>query len=104
MIDLSLNQYRPDFVSPPGETLKEVLDSLGRTHSDLAEKTGCSQISINGIIQGEKSITAEMANQLEKALGFSASFWINRENQYRESLALVEENPTRINVEGIHEA
>jgi len=104
MINRSLNQYYPDFVTPPGETLKEILDSLGLTQSDLVEKTGYSRDIIDGIIKGEKFITTETAIQLERALGVSASFWINRENQYRESLVLVEEKSPAIHVEQIRGA
>lgn len=81
------NEYTPDEVSPPGETLAETLDSIGMTQSELAQRTGRPLKTINEIIQGKAAITAETALQLEQVLGVPASFWNNREAQYREAIA-----------------
>lgn len=32
--------YRPDYAIPPGETLREVMESLGMTQQELAIRTG----------------------------------------------------------------
>lgn len=87
MNNMNRNQYTPDIVSAPGETLEEVLDSRGMSQSELAERTGRPKKTINEIIKGKTAITAETALQLEKVLGIPASFWIAREQNYRESLA-----------------
>ena len=47
--------------------------------------------TINGIIRGNIRITAETALELERVLGITASFWLNREQQYREGLARIAE-------------
>lgn len=85
------NQYTPDYVSPPGETLQEILEERGMTQAELAERTGRPKKTINEIINGKAAITPETALQLELVLGISASFWNNRERQYREYLARQEE-------------
>jgi HTH-type transcriptional regulator/antitoxin HigA len=85
------NTYLPDRVSPPGETLLEILEALGMSQADLAERTGRPRKTINEIIKGKAAITAETALQLERVLGVPASFWINRERQYQESRARQEE-------------
>lgn len=81
------NQYCPDEVSPPGETLLEVLEERGMTQADLAERTGRPRTTIDEIIKGKAAITPETALQLEKALGVPASFWNARETRFREFLA-----------------
>lgn len=81
------NQYRPDYVSPPGETLMETLETLGMSQAELAERTGRPLKTINEIINGRTAITPETALQLERALGVPARFWSNRERHYREFLA-----------------
>jgi HTH-type transcriptional regulator/antitoxin HigA len=91
MASSSANRYLPDQVSPPGETLLETLESLGMSQADLAERTGRPRKTINEIIKGKAAITAETALQLERVLGVPASFWINRERQYQESQARLEE-------------
>jgi HTH-type transcriptional regulator / antitoxin HigA len=85
------NSYLPDRVSPPGETLLETLEALGMSQADLAERTGRPRKTINEIIKGKAAITAETALQLERVLGVPASFWINRERQYQESQARLDE-------------
>ena len=88
---MARNQYYPDEVSPPGETLLEVLEERGIAQSELAERTGRPRKTINEIVKGKAAITPETALQLERVLGIPASFWNAREAQYRESLAKREE-------------
>lgn len=79
--------YRPDYVSPPGETLQETLEAQGLSQAQLAERSGRPKKTINEIIQGKASITPETAHQLELVLGVPASFWLARETKYRAWLA-----------------
>ena len=91
MLETVHNQYQPDIVSPPSETLLETLEALGLTQAALAERTGRPLKTINKIVKGKAAITPETALQLERVLGVPAHFWDNREAQYRESLARREE-------------
>lgn len=91
MTEVIRNQYVPDFVSPPGETLQELLDSKGMSQAELAERTGRPKKTINEIVKGKVAITPETAIQFELVLGVPAAFWNTREQQYRESLARQEE-------------
>jgi HTH-type transcriptional regulator/antitoxin HigA len=81
------NQYMPNYVSPPGETLQEVLEERGISIAELAERTSKPEKTINEIINGQAAITPEIALQLELVLSIPASFWNNRERRYREALA-----------------
>jgi len=92
MIRKIQNQYNPNYASPPGETLLETLQTIGMPQAELAERTGRPKKTINEIIKGKVSITPDTALQLEKVLGIPASFWNNRESQYREILAKLEEH------------
>ena len=87
MAKQSINQYQPELVSPPGDTLEELLEERGMAQAELAERTGRSKKLINEIIQGKAPITAETALQFELVLGVPARFWLEREQQHRESLA-----------------
>jgi len=82
-----VNQYIPDSVSPPGETLEEVLLERSMSQVEFADRTGRPKKTINEIVRGKAAITAETALQFERVLGIPASFWMLREQQYRESLA-----------------
>ncbi len=92
MSSVHSSKYKPDTVSPPGDTLLEAIEMHGLSQAQLAERTGRPKKTINEIIQGKAAITPETAMQLELVLGISASFWLSREAKYREWLARAEEN------------
>src|SRR5690348_15073957 len=79
--------FQPSYSIPPGTTLRETLESMGLTQSDLAERTSRPKKTINEIVQGKAAITPETALQLEQVLGIPAAFWNDLERRYRASLA-----------------
>ncbi|MDF1590206.1 MAG: helix-turn-helix domain-containing protein [Desulfobacterales bacterium] len=87
MIKQIQNEYTPDVVTPPGDTLQEVIDTTGMTKAELADRIGKTPKFINDIINHYAAITPTTAMELEKVLGTPASFWNNRERRYRESIA-----------------
>lgn len=80
-------QELPDWISPPGETILDILEERGWTQSELAERTGFTRKHINQLIKGNATITEETALKLERVLGSTAGFWLGREAQYREMIA-----------------
>jgi HTH-type transcriptional regulator/antitoxin HigA len=68
-----------DLVSPPGETILDILEERGWSQSELAERTGYTQSHIDQLIEGNASITEEIALKLERVLGGIAGFWLHRE-------------------------
>ncbi len=83
--------FEPDYAVPPGETLLETIEHLGLTQKELAQRMGRPLKTINEMVKGVASITAETALQLEKVTGVPASFWNNAESNYRERLARLKE-------------
>ena len=81
------NEYEPDVISPPGVTLLDLLDERGMSQADLALRTGRPLKTINEIVKGKAAIAPDTATQLERVFGVPASFWNNREVQYRKSVA-----------------
>lgn len=79
--------FAPDYGTSPGETLREHLEKLGLSQSELAERTLRPKKTINEIIQGKAAITPETALQFERVLRIPASFWLNLERQYRAAQA-----------------
>ena len=81
------NRYTPDWVSPPGETLADILEERKITKTEFANRMGLSRKTINELVKGRAKITIRIAYKMELALGVpSARFWIERERLYRESL------------------
>lgn len=84
--------FRPDYAVPPGDTVLEVLRSLGMTQAELAGRTGRPRKTINEIIKGKAAITAETAIQFEMVLGVPASMWLGLERDYQETIARTKES------------
>ncbi len=84
--------YRPDYAILPGETLREVMESLGMTQQELAIRTGLTVQSLNRIFNGSQPISYETANALDMATGTPARFWNNLEARYRERLTAFEKS------------
>ncbi len=81
-------EFDPDYAIHPGETLKEVMESLDMTPNELSTRTGLTIQTLNRILRGEQSIANETANRLELTTGVSARMWNNLESQYQKQLAI----------------
>ena len=67
----------------PGEILsEEFLKPAGITQERFAKALGVSRRSVNEIVRGRRSITAEMAIRLSKVLGTSAEMWLGLQADY----------------------
>lgn len=66
----------------PGEVLREELAARGWTQSDLAKIMGRPLLTVNRIINGRSSITANTAIQLAAAMGTTPQFWLNLQSLY----------------------
>lgn len=79
-------QLQPDWISPPGETVEDLLEERRWTQAELAERTGLTRKHINDLLRGRAHISADTASRLDKVLGGTAQFWLTREAQYRAAL------------------
>ena len=66
----------------PGEHLAEILDELRITQYRLAKAIGAPPRRINEIVHGNRSITADTALRIGKALDMSPEYWLNLQRMY----------------------
>lgn len=78
--------YSPDSVSPPGDTLLELLNDRNISLRKIEKLMMIPKETIIGLLYGKVPITNDVAIRLEKALGISSDFWLQREANYRASL------------------
>lgn len=83
--------FSPDWVSPPGDTVLDLLEEHGWSQAELAKRTGYTTKHISLLINGKAPITDETAIKLERVLGSTARFWLAREARYREGLLRIAE-------------
>ena len=96
MASVAPTTYTPERISPPGDTIRDVLEDMGMSQADLARRMGRPANKINQIVQGKKEITADTALELESVLGLPASFWMNREQNYRLALSARKQHQAQI--------
>ena len=88
MINTFENKYAPDFISPPGETIAEILREREIPLRVFANRMEMTRKETSRLMEGEIEITTRIACRLEYAFGVpTAHFWKERERLYRESLA-----------------
>jgi addiction module HigA family antidote len=83
MVRVAPSEYRPDIAIAPGETITEVLEDLGMSQTELAERMGRPLNKVNEVVNGKRAITPETAQELELVLGLPAPFWMNLEANYQ---------------------
>ena len=66
----------------PGEHLAEIMEELGITQYRLAKTIGVSQIRIHDIVHCRRSITADTALRIGRALGMTPDYWLNLQRMY----------------------
>ena len=81
------NEYIPQTVTHPGVTLKEQLEELGMSQKEFAVRTTKPEQTSVKVINGESSLTPDMAVQFESVLGIPANFWLKRQQNYDEAVA-----------------
>ena len=80
------NSNNPDWVSPPGATLKDILEGSHTTVEEFARKINAKPDYVRRIISGKVAITDDLALRITSIVGPSKEFWLRREEQYREAL------------------
>lgn len=73
--------------SPPGDDIVETIKYNRMSQAQLAKRLGKTPSKVHDIITGKEPITVNTALQLEKVLGMSAQYWLNRESNYRKKLS-----------------
>lgn len=75
--------FAPDWISPPGDTIEDLLAERGWSKAEFAERTGFTAKHVNELVKGRVPITADAAERLSRVLGSTSDFWLVRDAQYR---------------------
>ena len=78
--------FEPDWISPPGETIEDLLEEKGWTRAEFAEQSGLSRALVDELIEGIATIGPAIAVKLSLLLGSTPDFWLLREKRYRKKL------------------
>ena len=82
--------FKPDWVSAPGETIREVLREQGISAEKFCTMLDRPELSIDELFNGQLELTENIAKRLSGVLGGSTKFWLTREAHFREALRHLE--------------
>jgi HTH-type transcriptional regulator / antitoxin HigA len=82
MINEDLSHQPPE-VSPPGDTLRDLMGERALTQAELAHRLERPVQVVREIMAGQGSITEDTARRLELVLDVPSHFWLAREARYR---------------------
>lgn len=81
--------FKPDWASPPGDTITDILRERKLSIAKFARDMQCSIADAHDLLRGHATITISVARNLARSLGSSVEFWMSRDFQYREDIARV---------------
>ncbi len=84
MVDEDVAQ--PQWISPPGEIVAQILETRRMDLDDFATNVGLSARSARDLIEGTIPIDRSLAERLSRVVGSTASFWIRCEQSYRKDI------------------
>jgi len=75
-------EYEDKIAFHPGYYIHELTKQSGLTLEEYAGKIGISAETLQSLIQGELSLTMDIAGKLSQAEGTSVNYWMNLQKTY----------------------
>lgn len=75
--------FTPDWFSPPGDTIRDILDERGCSIETFAAEMRKPLLWCSGLLEGREELTESVAQKLSKVIGSTPEFWLRREATYR---------------------
>ena len=77
-----INEYKDLIVFHPGQYVEELIEDYNVTQKEFAESLGVSEIKLGKLVNGEESISNDIARKLAKVTNISMITWLNLQNAY----------------------
>ena len=79
-----MDDFKPAWRSPPGDTVSDLLEERGLDPSWLEDRLGLTTTEVLDLLSGTMMLDADLAYGLSVCFGSPAAFWLRREADYRE--------------------
>lgn len=86
-----IDEFKPDWATPPGSTIDEILEERSLSHFQFAKFMDIPIECVDPLLRGHLMIGDELADKLGMAFGPNKEFWLQREKQFRKSLNRLQE-------------
>ena len=77
-----MNNFDPDWVSPPGASLVDMIGEMGVSPTKAAALLGMSMAQWDSFVVGDVRITQELADRLASVWPLPADFWLRRDAKF----------------------
>jgi plasmid maintenance system antidote protein VapI len=83
-----VDEFQPNWCTPPGGTIQDVLSARGMTHAEFAYRMAIKLEDVQKLVDGDIEINLDIAQRLCSVLGrYDVKFWLNHERLFREGLS-----------------
>lgn len=80
-------EYKDLIAFHPGQYIGELIEDYTMTQKEFAEKLGESPKTISKLVNGEESISNDIAQKLEKLTNISMKTWLNLQASFDRKVA-----------------
>jgi len=80
-------EYKDLIAFHPGQYLGELIEDYEMTQKEFAECLGVSEMTLSKLVDGEESISNDIARKLAKVTNISMITWLNLQNIYDVKMA-----------------
>ena len=80
-------EYKDLIAFHPGQYVEELIEEYNVTQKEFAERLGISEMKIGKLVNGEESISNDIARKLAKVTSISIITWLNLQNAYDVKIA-----------------
>lgn len=80
-------EYKDLIAFHPGQYVEELIEDYNVTQKEFAERLGISEMKLYKLVNGEESISNDIARKLAKITNISIITWLNLQNAYDVKIA-----------------
>ena len=80
-------EYKDLIAFHPGQYVGELIEDYNLTQKEFAERLGVSEMKLGKLVNGEESISNDIARKLAKVTNISMITWLNLQNAYDVKIA-----------------
>jgi addiction module antidote protein HigA len=84
---MKIVEYKDLIAFHPGQYIGELIEDYQMTQKEFAEKLEVSPKAISKLVNGEESISSDLAQKLEKLTNISMKTWLNLQASYDRKVA-----------------
>jgi addiction module antidote protein, HigA family len=82
-----INEYKDLIAFHPGQYVEELIEEYNVTQKEFAERLGISEMKLGKLVNGEESISNDIAEKLANITNISMKTWLNLQHVYDVKIA-----------------